>query len=140
LAAAGPSSRKEPRIRTVAFEEELDAEDLLDDETDALEAQVRLNLREGEGDSSDGESYVNSEDDVSAGAASKTSPKLTYMRIFRMTSEQEGQKIYTWSSYILQLPRRLIETQRQGGARCENRCVRKQVRLPGQRAFVVDTQ
>jgi hypothetical protein len=66
-AVAGPSSRaKEPRIRTVAFEEELDGDDLLADEADALEARVRLNLREGEEGSSDGESYVNSEEDVSA--------------------------------------------------------------------------
>lgn len=62
---AGPSKAKEPRIRTVAFEEELDEDDLLDDETDALEARVRLTLREGEEKSSDGESYVNSEEDVS---------------------------------------------------------------------------
>jgi len=64
-AAAGPSKTKEPKIRTVAFEEELDGDDLLDDETDALEARVRLNLREGEEGSSDGESYVDSEEDVS---------------------------------------------------------------------------
>ncbi|KAH8089072.1 hypothetical protein HD553DRAFT_305089 [Filobasidium floriforme] len=67
-AVAGPSKAKEPRIRTVAFEEELDEDDLLDDETDALEARVRLNLREGEEGSSDGESYVNSEEDDDVGA------------------------------------------------------------------------
>jgi len=75
-ATAGPSSRPEPRTRTVAFEEELDAEDLLDDETDALEARVRLNLREGEDGSSDGESYVNSQEDVSHHPDSLCMPSL----------------------------------------------------------------
>jgi hypothetical protein len=62
---AGSSKTKQPKVRTVAFEEELEGEDLFDDETDARENLVKLNMREGEEGSSDGESYVNSEEDVS---------------------------------------------------------------------------
>lgn len=84
VGAAGPSTlssskakdkERDRQIRTVAFEEELEGDDLLDDETDALEARVRLNLREGEEGSSDGESYVNSEEDVSVFAETGRFPR-----------------------------------------------------------------
>jgi hypothetical protein len=77
---AGSSKTKQPKVRTVAFEEELEGEDLFDDETDARENLVKLNMREGEEGSSDGESYVNSEEDVSCRSTSSVVDAIADLR------------------------------------------------------------